>query len=119
MTHFDADLNDPITARLRTLREGQTGLDKHAKAAQCPTVQLDSDNDDEEKDHKKNVPWDVHTKQVTFDPKVLSRSQYDEVEELARKMHSLNIADVSYSTFYTRLVCLAPTAAQAWAAPST
>ena len=116
---FDADLNDPIAAQLRTLQEGQTGLDKLAKAAQHPTVQLNSDDEDEEKDCKKDVPRDVHTKRVTFDPKVLLRSQYDEVEELARKMHSLDIADVSYSAFYTRLVCLAPTAAQAWATPST
>ncbi|KAG1843078.1 hypothetical protein C8R48DRAFT_780815 [Suillus tomentosus] len=40
----------------------------------------------------------------------------DEVEDLARKMHTLDIGDAAYSGCYTRLVCLAPAAAQAWAA---
>ena len=41
----------------------------------------------------------------------------DEVDALARQMHSLDIGDVNYSSCYTRLVCLAPAAAQAWAPP--
>ncbi|KAG0692915.1 hypothetical protein DFH29DRAFT_881918 [Suillus ampliporus] len=42
------------------------------------------------------------------------KSTIDEVEELAHKMHSLDIGDVAYLGCYTCLVCLAPAAAQAW-----
>lgn len=113
---FDADPNDPIAARSRTLREGQTGSDKRARAGQRPAVQLDSDDEDGEMGCKKDVPRDVHAKKVTFDPTALAESQYDEVEELARKMH---VADVSCSVLYTRLICLAAAAVQAWAASLT
>ncbi|KAG2087281.1 uncharacterized protein F5147DRAFT_659007 [Suillus discolor] len=41
----------------------------------------------------------------------------DEVDMLTRQMHSLDIGDAHYSVCYTRLICLAPTAANAWAAP--
>ncbi|KAG2074255.1 hypothetical protein BDR04DRAFT_1115775 [Suillus decipiens] len=41
----------------------------------------------------------------------------DEVEELARKMHGLNITDAAYAACYTHLAGLAPSAAQAWPPP--
>jgi hypothetical protein len=34
-------------------------------------------------------------------------------------MHGLNVDNVAYSGCYTRLVCLAPAAAEAWAAPKS
>jgi hypothetical protein len=43
----------------------------------------------------------------------------DKVEDLARKMHRLDIGDIAYSGCYTHLVCLAPTAAQACVPPKT
>ena len=116
---FDTDLNDLIAAWLQTLQEGQTGLDKCTRAAQQPTAQLDSNNEDKEKDHKKDVPWDVHTKRVSFDQQALAKSQYDEVKELVCKMHSLDIVDISYDTLYTQLICLASAAMQACPTPMT
>lgn len=43
----------------------------------------------------------------------------DEVKDLAHKMHGLEIGDITYSGCYTQLICLAPTAAQAWAPPKS
>ena len=101
------------------MQEGQTGLDKCTRAAQQPTAQLDSNNEDKENDHKKDVPWDVHTKRVSFDQQALAKSQYDEVKELVCKMHSLDIVDISYDALYTQLICLASAAMQACPTPMT
>ncbi|KAG0695864.1 hypothetical protein DFH29DRAFT_1005049 [Suillus ampliporus] len=49
----------------------------------------------------------------------MQKSTLDKVDSLAWQMHGLDIADVNYSLCYTRLVCLAPAAAQAWAPPRT
>lgn len=81
--------------------EGQTGSDKYTRTAQQSTVQLDSHDENEEKDHKKDVPQDIRIKKVSFNQQALVKSQYDEVEELACKMHSLNIANISYAALYT------------------
>ena len=62
--------------------------------------------------------WDMHTKRITFNPNIISRLQYDEVEELMQNAQSRH-HDVSYSAFYTRLMSLAPAAPQAWATLST
>lgn len=81
--------------------EGHTGSDKYTRTAQQSTVQLDSHDENEEKDHKKDVPQDIRIKKVSFNQQALVKSQYDEVEELACKMHSLNIANISYAVLYT------------------
>ncbi|KAG1902002.1 uncharacterized protein F5891DRAFT_1187029 [Suillus fuscotomentosus] len=52
-------------------------------------------------------------------PPVPVKNTINEVEALARKMHGLDIGDVAYLGCYTRLVCLAPAAAQAWAPPKS
>jgi hypothetical protein len=63
-----------------------------------------------------DVRWEVQTKCVTFDPPpvVSSKSAMDEVEELAKRMHGLDITDAAYAGCYMHLAGLAPTAAQAW-----
>ncbi|KIJ65376.1 hypothetical protein HYDPIDRAFT_167090 [Hydnomerulius pinastri MD-312] len=117
---FDDDFDDPIAARLKSMRDGRgTGTSTSTPKSKGPRVVLDSDDEHEHESRKKDAPRDDHTKSVPLDQTALTKSQYDEVEELARKMHSLDIADASYSAFYTRLVCLAPAAAQAWLPPSS
>jgi hypothetical protein len=109
---FDADLNDPIASRLQTMRDSRTPNSIPAKVKRA-TPQWDSDDEDDKKDAKK----EVHTKRVSFSPQPPVKSTMDEVEELARKMHGLDIGDIAYLGCYTRLVCLAPAAAQAWTPP--
>lgn len=77
------------------------------------------DSDDEEE--RKDVRREVQTKRVAFTqpPPAPVKNTIDEVEALARKMHGLDIGEVAYSGCYTRLVCLAPAAAQAWAPPKS
>lgn len=70
-------------------------------------TRVDSDDERETISRKTDVPRAIYTKRVSLDPDVLTKSQYYEIEELACKMHSLDIADVSYLAFYTRLACLA------------
>jgi hypothetical protein len=105
---FDADLNEPIAARIRTIQWGHTARTK-------VTVPWDS----EEEEERKDVRREVQTKKVAFTPTVSApiKSTKDEVEDLARQMHGLDIGDVAYSVCYTHLVYLAPAAAQAWAPP--
>jgi hypothetical protein len=71
------------------------------------------DDEDEMKDAKR----EVQTKCISFTPQQPIKSTIDKVEELAQKMHGLDIRDDAYSGCYTRLVCLAPAAAQAWTPP--
>lgn len=77
----------------------------------------DSDDEEERKDARR----EVHTRRVTFTPPPPppAKTAMDEVEDLARKMHGLDIGDVAYSGCYTCLVCLAPATAQAWAPPKS
>ncbi|KAG0691653.1 hypothetical protein DFH29DRAFT_883985 [Suillus ampliporus] len=111
---FDADLNDPITSRLKSIRDSRPVSSKPKPSRQ------NWDSDDEEE--RKSTPCEVQTKRVAFSPQAPvapppARSAIDEVEDLARQMHGLDIGDIAYSGCYTRLVCLAPAAAQAWAPP--
>ncbi|KAJ8579729.1 hypothetical protein M405DRAFT_870035 [Rhizopogon salebrosus TDB-379] len=100
---FDAEFNDPITLRIKSIRD--------RRVPTSATV-------------NSHAPHEVQTRTVRFrtpEPPVPSthKSTLDEVDTLARQMHGLDIADVTYSSCYTRLVCLAPAAAQAWAPPCT
>jgi hypothetical protein len=75
--------------------------------------------DSDEEEERKDIRKEVQTKRVAFStpPAPPVKSTIDEVEDLAQKMHGLDIGDVAYSGCYTCLVCLAPAAAQAWAPP--
>jgi hypothetical protein len=107
---FDADLNEPIASRIKTIREARVTKTRPSRQT------WDSDKEDERKD----VRREVQTKRVVFTPpSPTPPNTIDEVEALARKMHGLDIGDVAYSGCYTRLVCLAPAAAQAWAPPKS
>ncbi|KIK33155.1 hypothetical protein CY34DRAFT_100109, partial [Suillus luteus UH-Slu-Lm8-n1] len=88
---FDADLNEPIATRIRSIREGRTARTK-------ASVPWDSDEEEERKDARK----EVQTKRVAFatPPTPPVKSTIDEVEDLARKMHGLDIGDVAYSGCY-------------------
>ncbi|KAG2744841.1 hypothetical protein P692DRAFT_20674088, partial [Suillus brevipes Sb2] len=91
---FDAEFNDPIATRLKSIREGRQG----ASSASLPVDRRSPwDSDDEE--GRKDAPREVRTKTVRFDQQK-QKSTIDEVEELARKMHSLDITDVAYSGCY-------------------
>ncbi|KAG3229866.1 hypothetical protein P692DRAFT_20704802, partial [Suillus brevipes Sb2] len=92
---FDTDLNDPIATRLRSIRDSRSTPSKTKSTTPQPW-----DSDDEDEDRKKDAKREVQTKRVTFTPQQPVKSTIDEVEELARKMHGLDIADVAYSGCY-------------------
>jgi hypothetical protein len=112
---FDADLNEPIATRIRAIRESRNVPQISRMKVTAPL--WDSDKEEEKRDVKR----EVQTKRVAFAPPPSApvKSAMDEVEDLTRKMHTLDIGDVAYSGCYTRLVCLAPAAAQAWAPPKS
>jgi hypothetical protein len=61
---------------------------------------------------------EVQTKRVAFShPAETPKTKLDELDELAQKMHRLDIRNAAYSVCYMRLAYLAPTAAQVWPAP--
>jgi len=76
----------------------------------------DSDENSDSDDGHKNVPREVRTRKVWIDAPP-SKYIIDEVEELGRNMPTLDIRDVAYSGYYTRLACLALAAAQVWPPP--
>jgi hypothetical protein len=47
------------------------------------------------------------------------KTTLDEVDDLAQKMHTLNIGDVAYAGCYTRLLHLSPAATQIWPPPKS
>lgn len=106
---FDADLNEPIAFRIKSIREAR------APKTRPPRQVWDSDEEEERRDARR----EVQTKRVAFTPPTPVKSKMDELDELASKMHGLDIADTAYSVCYTRLAYIAPTAAQAWATPKT
>jgi hypothetical protein len=67
----------------------------------------------------RDAPREVETRTVPFAPPAptTQKPMTDDVEELVRKMYSLDVADVSYACCYTRLIGLMPAAAQVWTAP--
>ncbi|KAG2737479.1 hypothetical protein P692DRAFT_20682729, partial [Suillus brevipes Sb2] len=95
---FDADFNDPIATRLRTIREGRSPSNPGTASSKTKATHWDSDDEDE----PRNTRREVQTKTVRFTPSTTApqRSAMDEVEELARKMHGLDIEDVAYSGCY-------------------
>jgi len=62
---------------------------------------------------------EVETRTVPFAPPAptTQKPTTDDIEELVRKMYSLDVADVSYMCCYTRLIGLMPAAAQVWTSP--
>jgi hypothetical protein len=61
---------------------------------------------------------EVQIKRVAFShPAETPKTKLDELDELAQKMHRLDIGNAAYSVCYMRLAYLAPTAAQVWPAP--
>lgn len=108
---FDTDLNEPIAARIRTIRESRSL--PHKGRAKVPIPIEDSDDEEE----KRDVRQEVQTKRVAFVTPPPAKSTIDEVEELARKMHGLDIGDIAYSGCYSRLAYIAPTVAQVWPPP--
>jgi len=84
---FDTDLNEPITSRLKSM------LDT------CGTRMKSTCWDSEDEEEWKDAPWEVHTKWVTFTPPPPppAKTAMDEVKDLARKMHGLDIGDIAYS----------------------
>ncbi|OJA13438.1 hypothetical protein AZE42_02284 [Rhizopogon vesiculosus] len=117
---FDAEFNDPITLRIKSIRDRRIPTSATVNSRAHNRASYDSDDEDELRD----APREVQTRTVRFgspEPPIpsIQKSTLDEVDTLARQMHGLDIADVTYSSCYTRLVCLAPAAAQAWAPPRT
>jgi hypothetical protein len=108
---LSADLDDSIASRLYIMRES---LSTNSPAPRNTVSREHVVTDD--KDERKDAPGEVRAGEVASQP---STSILDEVEDLARKMHNLDISDAAYSCCYTRLFCLAPAAAQAWAPPRT
>lgn len=104
---LDDAFDEPIAPHIKTIRVACVPKTRPSRQT------WDSDEEDERKD----VRREVETKRVVFTPSPPApiKNTINEVEVLARKMHSLDIGDVAYSGCYTRLVCLAPAAAQAWA----
>ncbi|OJA09148.1 hypothetical protein AZE42_09545 [Rhizopogon vesiculosus] len=75
------------------------------------------DDSDDSKD-KKDAQQEVRTKTIRFNSQSPSpKSVIDEVKELGRKMHTLDIRNVAYSGCYICLACLAPTVAQMYPHP--
>ena len=105
MFSFEADVND---SRLHhdIMRESLSTNSSH----------WEEDTDDE--DGRNNTPREIRIKGVDLTTQP-STSTLDEVEDLARKMHRLDIGDAAYSRYYTRLVYLAPAVAQPWPIPRT
>ncbi|KAF8884180.1 hypothetical protein BD779DRAFT_1801800 [Infundibulicybe gibba] len=71
-------------------------------------------DDDEEWPEEEIAEWEVRTRKVALEGR---KSTIDEVEELAKKLHGLQVHDVAYSGYYARLVYLAPAVAQHWTPP--
>lgn len=116
-TAFDADGDDIISVRIKTIRaeRSTTMTDKPTRCSnRTPPALLASDDEDDEdrENRQKDAPRDVRAKRVNFNSSTLSNSYLDEVEELSRKMHTLDISDVTYSALFSRLVLLAPAVAR-------
>jgi hypothetical protein len=77
-------------------------------------IPLEDSNDEED---KRDVQQEVQMKCIAFTPPPVNpvKLTMDEVEDLAWKMHTLEIGDVAYSGCYMHLICLAPATAQACA----
>lgn len=106
---FNADLNEPIASRFKSK------CDTCGSRPKPSHQNWDSDEEDE-----RDVRQEVQTKRVVFTPPPAPvKSTLDEIEALAREMHGLDISHANYSACYTRLVYLAPIAANIWAAPCT
>lgn len=112
---FDTDLNDPIATHLRTIREGHSSSNPGTTGPKIKATQWNSDDEEE----PRNTRREVQMKTVRFTPPnpAPQKSTIDKVKELARKMHGLDIGDISYSGCYTHLICLTLAAAQAWTPP--
>jgi hypothetical protein len=106
---FNADLNKPILSHLKSIQ------DTCGPKSKAVCQNWDSDKEDKQKD----IWQEVQKKCIAFNslPIVPPKSAMDEIEDLTRKMHGLDIADVTYTGCYTHLTGLAPTAAQAWPTP--
>ncbi|KAF9236338.1 hypothetical protein BU15DRAFT_64067 [Melanogaster broomeanus] len=109
--------HDALVKSMREVHGAHASASPNAAKAMRTRAVIDSDEEDEHDMRKNDNPRDIHTKMVTSKPTILTAAQCDEAEELARKMHTLDITEDAYAAFYTRLACLAPAAAQAWAAP--
>ena len=109
---FNAD--NPLTTRLKAIHNEERSATNTWDKRCSSQTRDDSDDSEDEKDARQ----EVRTKTVRFNAQPPNpKSAMDEVEELARKMHGLDIRDVAYSGCYTRLVCLAPAAANTWPSP--
>jgi hypothetical protein len=100
---FDTDLNKPIASRLKMIQETRGSRPKLSR------LNWDSDEEEEQKD----VQWEVQTRHVAFTPPhaVPAKSVKDKVDDLAQKIHELEITDAAYAVCYTHLAGLMLTAA--------
>ncbi|KAJ3521857.1 hypothetical protein NMY22_g12139 [Coprinellus aureogranulatus] len=77
------------------------------------------------KEREKSKEVEVRTREVILGVK--SKDPLDEIDELTKKLHGLNVTDVHYAQIFNRLAHIAPNVAQytpkpqslAWSAPST
>lgn len=90
---FDTDLNKLIASQIRSIRDKQRPK---------PT-RLNLDSDEEKK--KKDTWQEVQMKRVVFTPPPAApvKSTRNELDELACKMHGLDIGDTAYLVRYVQL----------------
>jgi len=108
---YDADLHEPIVSQLHSIQEARAPKPKPLRQG------WDSDKEDERRDARR----EVQTRRVAFKsptpPPI--KTTLDEVDDLARKMHTLDIGDAAYAGCYTRLLHLSPAATQIWPPPKS
>ncbi|KAF8889393.1 hypothetical protein BD779DRAFT_1469895 [Infundibulicybe gibba] len=118
---FDAVFDDPIANRLKKDKEEEKGRGRGRKSRRVVRDWDSEDSEDSEEEErpkkkKETVEREVRTRKVELEG---GKDTLDEVEELAKKLHGLQVHDVAYSGYYARLVCLAPAVAQHWKAPGS
>lgn len=86
----------------------------------CQARRQDSSDDEGRKKRKaeKKPSREVRTKKVALKEVKNKREDLDEVAELARKLHNINVADVNYAACFTKLTTIAPAIHCHDAAPS-
>lgn len=108
---FDAEFDDSKANRFKE-RVGE-----RKKKSKRRVKEWDSDDETEEEERPKKKETEekkVKTRKVELDA---GKSMIDEVEDLAKKLHGLQVHDMAYWGYYARLVCLVPVLAQHLPAP--
>lgn len=101
---MDLGWDDPIAEIVSkdTKRRTSKGRKEATSSEEEEISDTEDESDEEEKRPKtKTVRQEVQTK-------VAVQNNLDDIEELAKKLRGLNVADVNYAGTYTRLVILSP-----------